>query len=350
MLARTVKQVRREKVTLTELATHAGVSRSTVSLVLRESPLVKDETRRRVRQSIATLGYVYDRSAAGMRAKLSRTVGLVVVDLTNSFYAELIAGIDTVLDRSGQVAFLSNTGEDPKRQQRVLERLREHSVDGIILCPAEGASPRLIEAVLASGVPCIQVLRSLEGATTDYAGTDNRLGADLATDHLVGLGHRHIAFLGGAADTSVSRDRKAGYLDALGRHGLAPFVEPCRSTKGEASAAMARVLDSKTPPTAVVCFNDPVAMGAMFGIAEAGRQPGDDVAVIGFDDTADAAFCRPSLSSISIQPTALGEAAADLLLRRIANPDGPPERLVIPPRLVVRASSGPARDAAGSRP
>jgi LacI family transcriptional regulator len=350
LLARTVKQVRREKVTLTELATHAGVSRSTVSLVLRESPLVKDETRRRVRQSIATLGYVYDRSAAGMRAKLSRTVGLVVVDLTNSFYAELIAGIDTVLDRSGQVAFLSNTGEDPKRQQRVLERLREHSVDGIILCPAEGASPRLIEAVLASGVPCIQVLRSLEGATTDYAGTDNRLGADLATDHLVGLGHRHIAFLGGAADTSVSRDRKAGYLDALGRHGLAPFVEPCRSTKGEASAAMARVLDSKTPPTAVVCFNDPVAMGAMFGIAEAGRQPGDDVAVIGFDDTADAAFCRPSLSSISIQPTALGEAAADLLLRRIANPDGPPERLVIPPRLVVRASSGPARDAAGSRP
>ncbi len=350
MLARTVKQVRREKVTLTELATHAGVSRSTVSLVLRESPLVKDETRRRVRQSIATLGYVYDRSAAGMRAKLSRTVGLVVVDLTNSFYAELIAGIDTVLDRSGQVAFLSNTGEDPKRQQRVLERLREHSVDGIILCPAEGASPRLIEAVLASGIPCIQVLRSIEGATTDYAGTDNRLGADLATDHLVGLGHRRIAFLGGAADTSVSRDRKAGYLDALGRHGLAPFVEPCRSTKGEASAAMARVLDSKTPPTAVVCFNDPVAMGAMFGIAEAGRQPGDDVAVIGFDDTADAAFCRPSLSSISIQPTALGEAAADLLLRRIANPDGPPERLVIPPRLVVRASSGPARDAAGSRP
>jgi LacI family transcriptional regulator len=349
VLARNQEQGRREKVTLTELANHAGVSRSTVSLVLRDSPLVKDETRRRVRQSIATLGYVYDRSAAGMRAKLSRTVGLVVVDLTNSFYAELIAGIDTVLDRAGQVAFLSNTGENPERQRRVLDRLREHSVDGVILCPAEGASPGLIEAVLSSGIPCIQVLRSIEGTSADYAGTDNRLGADLATDHLVGLGHRCIAFLGGAADTSVSRDRKAGYLDALSRHGITPLVEPCRSTKGEAAAAVARVLAGESPPTAIVCFNDPVAMGAMFGIAEAGLRPGEDVAVIGFDDTADAAFCRPSLSSVSIQPTALGEAAADLLLRRIAEPNGAPERLVIPPRLVVRASSGPTRGASESR-
>jgi LacI family transcriptional regulator len=201
-----------------------------------------------VRRSIATLGYVYDRSAAGMRAKLSRTVGLVVVDLTNSFYAELIAGIDAVLDRAGQVAFLANTGEDPKRQQRVLDRLREHSVDGVILCPAEGASPEMVEGVLDWGLPCVQVLRTIDGVATDYAGTDNRLGANLATEHLVALGHRRIAFLGGAAETSVSRDRRAGYLDVLAGHNIAPLLGPCRSTKGEAAAAMTGLWPGRSPP------------------------------------------------------------------------------------------------------
>ncbi len=327
------------KVTLTELAAHAGVSRSTVSLVLRNSPLVKIETRERVRAAIAALGYVYDRGAAGMRAKLSQTVGLVVVDLTSSFYAELIAGADAALDRAGRVAFLANTGEDVGRQTRVLERFREHAVDGVVVCPAEGAGAELVRRLADWGLPCVQVLREIED-TADYVGTDNRLGTDLATQHLLRLGHRRIAFVGGTAETSVARDRRAGYREALERAGLEPIWLACPSTKADGAAAVRAALLGARPPTGFVCFNDPVAMGAIFGVQQAGRVPGRDAAVVGFDDIADAALWQPALTSISIRPAALGEAAAELLLRRIANPLGAPERIIIEPRLVVRDSSG----------
>ena len=327
------------KVTLTELAAHAAVSRSTISLVLRGSPLVKEETRQRVRAAIEALGYVYDRSAARMRGKLTQTVGLVVTDLTNSFYAELIAGADDALSAAGRIAFLANTGEDPGRQSRVLERFREHSVDGVILCPAERASPELMNRLRDWGLPCVQVLRVVEGAHADFVGTDNRLGTDLATQYLVEQGHRTIVFIGGAAQTSVARDRRAGYVDAMRRNGFEPIVHPCRSTKEAAAAAIRAAFDTPTLPTAAVCFNDSVAMGVTLGARQVGRVPGDEIAVVGFDDTADAALWIPSLSSIAIQPAAIGAAAADVLMRRIADPDGAPERVVIAPRLVVRDST-----------
>lgn len=327
------------KVTLVDLAAHAGVSRSTVSLVLRDSPLVKAETRERVRSAIETLGYVYDRSAARLRGCATQTVGLVVTDLTNSFYAEFIAGVDAALNAAGSIAFLANTGEDLDRQGRVLERFREHAVDGVILCPAEGAPPDLVTRMRAWGLPCVQALRRIEGVDADFAGTDNRRGTDLATEHLISRGHRAIAFVGAAADTSVARDRRGGYEDAMRRHGLAPAVQACRSTKEDAAAAIRAALAGPTPPTAVACFNDPVAMGVTLGIRQAGRVPGEEIAVIGFDDTADAALWVPGLSSVAIQPAGIGAAAADLLLRRIADPEGRPERVVIEPRLMVREST-----------
>lgn len=331
----------RGKVTLVELAAHAGVSRATVSLVLRRSPLVREETRQRVNRAIADLNYVYDRSAARMRGKHSQTVGVVVVDLTSSFFAELIAGVDAALDRAGRLTFLALSGEDVDRQARVLARFREHAVDGVIVVPAEGASPALLRSPGHGDLPCVQVLRSVEGAGADFVGADNILGTRLATEHLLALGHRRVAFVGGGADTSVARDRKAGYLAAMAASGCPASVIECVNTKAAAAAAVSERLRRSDPPTGLVCFNDPTAMGAMVGIHQAGLAPGVDVSVVGFDGIADAALVHPALTTIAIEPMGLGEAAAEQLLRRIADPKGPRQRIVVPPRLVTRASSGP---------
>ena len=143
---------------------HAGVSPATVSLVLRNSPLVARPTRERVQSSIDALGYVYDRAAANLRARLTHTIGLVVCEITNPFYAELTAGIDDALDRAGWVAFLANTAESPARQDRFIERMREHRVDGLLLSPAEGTDPDIVERLHAAGMPVVQMLRRLEQA------------------------------------------------------------------------------------------------------------------------------------------------------------------------------------------
>lgn len=336
------------KITLTEIAAHAKVSRSTVSLVLRESPLVNEKTRQRVRESIEALDYVYDRGAARMRGRSSKTVGLVVTDLTNSFYAEFIAGVDETLDAGGRIALLANTGEDVDRQRRVLERFREHAVDGVVLCAAEGATPAFVDRLREWGMPCVQALREVEGAVADFVGTDNRLGTEMATEHLIRQGHRSIVFVCGAAETSVSQLRRQGYLDAMQANGLNPMIYHCRSTK-EAAARVAReAFASIEGPTAAVCFNDPVAMGVTLGLRQLGRSPGVDVAVIGFDDIADAALWVPSLSSIAIHPADLGSAAAELLMRRIIDPEGAVERIIVPPRLVIRDSTRFVREPAGA--
>src|SRR5271155_3599760 len=185
----------RARVTLNDIADAAGVSRATVSLVLRNNPQVARATRERVQSSIVSLGYVYDRAAANLRAPYTHTVGLVVCEITNPFYAELTAGIDEVLDGAGWVGFLANTAESPARQDRFIERMREHRVDGLLLCPAEGTKVELIERLHRYGLPMVQVLRRLGRRDAGHVGADFRLGMTLAVEHLIGLGHRPLGFV-----------------------------------------------------------------------------------------------------------------------------------------------------------
>ena len=162
--------------TVKDIARHAGVSPATVSLVLRDSPLVADATRAGVRSSIDSLGYVYHRAAANLRTRLTHTVGLIICEITNPFYAELAAGIDDVLDQAGWVAFVANTAELPARQSRFIARMREHRVDGILLTPAEGTSADVVNGLRRQGVPVVQMLRRVGEQSADYVSADFRLG------------------------------------------------------------------------------------------------------------------------------------------------------------------------------
>ncbi|WP_191237248.1 LacI family DNA-binding transcriptional regulator [Cobetia marina] len=338
-------------ITLQDIAAHAKVSRSTVSLVLRESPLVAKRTREKVQDSIKALGYVYNRGAAAMRGSRTATLGVVVYDIANPFFGSMVAGIDAALHQEGYVSFLANSEDSPERQQRFIERMREHRVDGLLLCPAEHSDPNLIHQLADWGMPCIQVMRYLDAPPFDYAGTDFRRVAEMAVNHLVSLGHQRIAFIGGA-DHSVSHDRWLGYQAALDHHGLSyrRLVRGNGVTRRVGHELIKTLMQESPRPTAVVCHNDLVAFGAMLGLRQMGLEPGRDCAVIGTDDVEEAELGDPPLTSIATHPYAIGEQAARLALRRIANPGGERESVIMPPELKIRRSCGSPDDAIVATP
>jgi LacI family transcriptional regulator len=327
----------RSKLTLNDIAGRANVSRSTVSLVLRDSPLVADDTRATVKALMESLGYVRNRGAGNLRSRTSQTIGLVLCELTNPFYSELVAGIDPVMDESGRIAFITHSDEDPSRQDRLIHRLREQNVDGIILSAAEGTDPNLIGRLRQWRVPCVQTMRRVGSGPCDYVGPAIKLGVEMAVDHLVERGHKSIAYIGAARQTSPTRERLAGFNAAVRRHRLpGSSIIRCPPTREEGARAMGDLLQRPNSPTAAICYNDVCAFGAIVAFMEAGLRPRADFGVVGFDDIADAALARPALTTIAIDPKRLGAETAKLLLRRIADPDGEPEEVIIRPTLIVR--------------
>lgn len=334
-----------ERITLIDVARDAGVSRATASLVLRGSSLVADETRERVQASMRRLGYVYHRGAASLRTQRSQVVGLIVPDITNPFFAEMTVSIEAHLDAAQHVALLGNTSETLTKQERLLEMMQEYRADGVLLCVANGTAPEQIERLRQSHLPFVLFARYIDGIEADYVGADNIAGAAAATEHLINLGHRRIAFVGGPLGSSARRDRQRGYQETMAAHGLRPDAaeELAGSTsRDDGHRAALALLARPESPTAILCYNDIVAFGVMLGLQRMGRRPGQDVAVIGFDDIAEASLWRPALTTIAISPRRIGEEAAQLLLQRVERPDGPARRVIVPPRLVIRDTCGPA--------
>ena len=333
------------RVTVTDLARAAGVSRSTVSLVLRDSPLVKRETRRRVEEAIDRLGYVYNRNAANLRRRTSDMVAMIINDLTNPFFAELAVGLEEALEAAGFVSLMANTGEDPERQRRVMETMREHGAAGFILCPATGTETRLVAAMSDWNVPVIQVMRWLPGVRLGAVVPDYALGMRMAAEHLLTLGHRRIAFLGGIEGNVVTTERIRGYRAALDAAGIAPdpsLIVPAAVNPGGGIEALRAALALERPPTAALCFSDVVAFGVLDASAAAGLKAGRDFSVIGFDDVAGARHTLPPLTTVAVYPQELGRRAAAALLRCIADPNDPPEEEILAPSLIVRGTCGPA--------
>ena len=333
----------RRSVTITDIARAADVSKSTVSLVLQRSPLIKTETAARVRQVADELGYVYNRGAAALRRKASNMIGMVINDLTNPFFAELLVGMERKLMEAGYVSLMSHTGESLLTQEKVLSSLREYHAAGLILCPAFDTPPAFLEVVRASGIPLLVVVRPVGDGSYDFAGSDNETGTFMATEHLIAQGHRRIAFLGRVGGGPIYELRRVGFQRAMAAHGRSiagEWIVDIPPTRSGGREGIRQVLALHNQPTAAVCYNDVVAFGAMGALGEQGLTPGRDFAVIGFDGVADAAHSNPPLSTISVDPGHLGEAAAELLLQRLSEPSGPTLRYLATPKLVVRQSSG----------
>ena len=335
------------KITLADIAAGCGVSRATVSLVVRGSPLVNAATRVRVEDEFRRQGYVYNRAAANLRSRKSSSVALVINDLSNPFFAEFAAGVDEALGAAGYVTLLGSTGESAERQQAVLNSLMEHDPAGVILSPAEGSDGHRVRQAIGARAPVLVFNRELDGVDWDFLGLDNVHGARLATEHLLQLGHRRVAFFGGHAGSSSCRQRREGYAAAMKAAGLAP--EPQRlietaPTRLEAAAQAGALFARDPAPTAAACYNDAVALGLMLGLAARGRRPGVDFALTGFDDIPEAALSVPPLTTLAADPRARGRQAAQLVLARLDHRDAPGARHIVGVRLVERASTcAPAR-------
>jgi LacI family transcriptional regulator len=332
--------------TLNDVARAAGVSRATVSLVCRNSPLVAVKTRARVERAMVEVGYVYNRAAANLRSSRSNTIGLVIPEIANPLYAEVLAGVEEAVGRHDQQVLVASTNESLDRQEHLLTRMLEMRVDGLIISAATGTTVAMLAAYARSGVPVVQVLRAVDPTHLDYSGTSNRIGARLATQHVLSLGHRRVAFIGSSVATSVSDERRRGYNDALAARGLSAdpaAITQCRPTFGDAADAVRTMLSQPDAPTALVCFNDIIAFGATLALYELGLEPGADVAVIGFDDIEWAQSWRPALTTMAIQPRQIGADAGRLLRERLQAPDAPARVVLSEARLMVRNTCAPPR-------
>lgn len=330
-----------KRVTLLDVAREAGVSRATASLVVRGSSLVGRETRERVEATMRRLGYVYNLGAARMRSEVSRTIGVIVPNLVNPFFAEMVAGIELVLEEAGMVVVLANSRESPVKQDTFIRRMREHGVDGVILCPAAGSSPVLLGEAREWRLPMVQALRYIGRSEGDYAGTDYAEGMRQATRYLVGLGHQRIAFVSGNRQHSAHTERLEGFQSVMREQGLADdLVVNIPLTHADGREIAAFLLRRSERPTAALCFNDVVALGLMRGLYDLGIEAGKTFSVVGFDDVPGASLSRPLLTTVAIKPSAIGAAAAGLMLERLRQPDRPVESIIEPTRLQIRESAG----------
>ncbi|WP_078412517.1 LacI family DNA-binding transcriptional regulator [Priestia abyssalis] len=337
-----MKQKKRPRVTLQQVAEHAGVSRATASLIVRNSPKISEETRQKVLASMRELGYVYDRVAANLRSQRSSTVGLIITDIANPFYSELLIGVHHALEKEGYTVVLGTTFDSDTKQDRLLSTMLEHRVGGVILCPVSESSKETIDRIKQMDIPTVLAVRELPGVNCDYVGIDYKVGTQMAVNHLIQKGHQRIAFLGGSSESSAWKERKEGYCTALQESGLEvdeSLIVESTVTREGGSAAVKKVLHLSEPPTAAFCFNDLVAFGVMQGLKGAGLTPKQTMAIVGFDNVLEAALSNPPLTTVSSFARVIGNHAADLLHQRMENFGREQQRIILQPELVVREST-----------
>ncbi|MER0238771.1 LacI family DNA-binding transcriptional regulator [Fulvimarina sp. MAC8] len=331
-----------QKVKLSTIADELGVSTATVSLALRDSPLVADVTRDKIKAAARELGYIYNRRAASLRTSRSGIVGVCVHDVMNPFFGEILKYVEHELDRRQQTFILSNHYDDLSKQRAFVDTLLQLGADGLILSPAVGTPAEDIKLAEGNDLPTVLIARTIEGAGVCGFRGDDAFGMALAVDHLIAEGHREIAMVGGTSQTSTGRDRASGWRSALQKAGIEPKpewrIEGPRSRDAGFQAAQS-FTQMKHRPSAVVCFSDMVALGFMYGLARSGLTPGVDVAVVGYDDIAEAEIAMPSLTTVSNGQAEVGHRAAGALLDRLAGNPASDETVLIKPVLKIRDSS-----------
>lgn len=331
--------------TIKDVAAHAGVSAATVSHVINETRAVSTEARARVREAIAVLRYRPDGIARSLRVSRTRTIAVLISDVTNPFFAEVVRGIeDTVYARDGRLnLILCNTEEDPERERRCLELVQERRIDGLVIVPS-GGNDALLRETAEGGLPMVLADRTAEGVAADAVTVDNRAGAERLVAHLLVQGHRRIGVLHAQLNASSLRERVAGYRDALAAAGIAldeSLIVTSPSEIEAAAAAGQRLVGAAEPPTGVFCTNNFMTLGLMKSLLALGKEAPRDVAVVGFDDFPWADAFRPRLTVVAQPAYAIGVEAARLLLDRIARRwTGLPVHTVLETRLIVRDSCG----------
>jgi LacI family transcriptional regulator len=331
-------------VTLGDVARAAGVHPGTASRALNPATRarVSPATARRVLAAANRLGYLPNSLARGLRTRRSYTVGIMIPDLTNPLFPPIVRGVDEVLGPAGYSGLVANTDNDEVREELLFAALRARQADGFIVATARREHP-LLDRMTEANVPMVLVNRTTDNRAIPAVIPDEVAGIRAAVGHLVALGHRRIAHLAGPQGLSTGHGRYRAFLDAMAEHGLEPgpiaFADAFTEAAGR-SAGRALLTAGGRRPTAVMAGNDLLALGLLDLLGEAGLDCPGDVSVVGFNDHPMLSRMATPLTSVRIPQREIGAEAARLLLDLLTEP-APPKQLLLPTRLIERASTAP---------
>jgi LacI family transcriptional regulator len=325
-----------------DVALKAQVSTTTVSHVVNRTRFVSDKVRDQVEAAIRELGYVPSAVARSLKSNTTKTIGMLIPNCSNPYFAEIVRSVEDHCFGAGYTLILCNTDDDPHRQGVYLQVLSEKRIDGMIII-STGDDEGLLRLLQGLPIPTVLLDREIDEVHCDLVETAHLQGGLMATQHLIGLGHRRIACLSGPADLTPSAQRIEGWRTALAQSGLMAQAQDLLwhsdFTSQGGFTAMQSILASPHPPTAVFVCNDLMCIGALSAAHEAGVLVPQDMSLIGFDDIELARFASPALTTISQPKHRIGVAAVDMLLERIQGGRVQARQVLFQPELVVRNST-----------
>ncbi|MCA9839343.1 MAG: LacI family DNA-binding transcriptional regulator [Trueperaceae bacterium] len=330
----------KQRVTRQEVADRAKVSVAVVSYVINNGPRpVAPQTRARVEQAIAELGYYPNESARNLSRQNSHTIGLVIPSISNVVYAEIAEGLDSVCGENGYQLLILDSHASTKRERKLVNLLRSKQVDGVVMQPIQEPT-QLIKPLKAAGIPTVLIDQQIPDVHcimfNDFE------GGQLATEHLLSLGHKRIAIIREKDRQSLSQRRYEGYLESLRTAGIIAretLVEKAESSHQGGFEAMQRLLALEHLPTAVFTHNDVIALGAMHAIFQAGLTIPNDISIVGYDDITSAAFYNPPLTTIRLAKHKIGQEAGKIIFDSLKTKATTFRTLAIDVDLVVRSST-----------
>lgn len=324
--------------TILDVARRAGVSKSLVSLVIQGSPGVSDARRAAVHEVIEELGYRPNTMARSLVQQRSHILGVMLSNLQNPFFADVVAGIEAQVLESGYRALFNSGARVPEREAIALETLLDLRADGLIL-----AGTLLDMKIINKAgrvVPMVMITRATRSRVVDSVAGDDRAGARIAVDHLVSLGHKRIAHIDGGPGAGAKR-RRRGFEAAMTTHGLEPIVVAGTYTEDGGNQGVRELIRTDRHPTAIFASNDLAALGSLQALSDAGHSVPDDVSLIGYDNAWLAGLQHISLTTIDQPRHELGTTAVELLLERIEEGRTHARHIVLSPSLVTRSTTGP---------
>jgi DNA-binding LacI/PurR family transcriptional regulator len=329
------------------VAKRAGVSTATVSRTINGSDKVTPKTAERVRRAVEALQFYPDTNARSLGSGRSSLYGLIISDITNPFFPELVKSFEDISVEHGQEVLVANTNYDPARMESCVTRMMQRKVDGVAIMTSE-MEDRLIKVFSHRNIPLVFMDVGEIGPGVSRIRVDHAAGVAMAMDHLVGLGHQKIGFISGPLELFSARTRSQAFLQSLERHGLQrepALIQEANHRADGGHQAMQRILDSGAKLTAIVASNDLTAIGAMGAIHERRLRIPEDISIVGYDDIQLSAYTQPSLTTLRLPRIEIATAAFRALYNSLQSTTKKPqngEDYDIKPTLILRQSTGPA--------
>lgn len=329
-------------VTIKDVAEKAGVNPSTVSRVINQDPnlSIREETKIRILNAIEELGYRPNAIARSLRLKTTGTVGMLIPDITNPFFPEVIKGAESAAAEKNMSLILCNTDENVEKEEHYIELLAEKRVDGILLASAR-IQDKTIDSLDKWGIPYVLVNRRTRRASGSYVVVDDVLGAQLAVQHLIDLGHKKIAHISGFLYTDTGLGRFEGYRRTLNLNGvpfLSEYMVEAGFTEKQGYRAMKKLMALPEHPTAVFASNDLIAIGAITAIHEEGLHVPEDISIVGYNDIWLAEKISPPLTTVKLPLYDMGYLSMEMLAKKITHEPVEQEQIILKPELVLRKS------------